>query len=170
MLIKNGKLVEKLSTNHLNGINLLNRKSVNQIITVKDVDYNDNKYDFSYRIKNKKITTATKFENGNPIYSSYLILGLELVEIEGEHEKLKVNTEFSEMPPQIKEKIDEEIKKQFTEAINILRKNKADVIGIHNKFFREHRKEYKKFVKDIAQKDDFLDYVNFKLNLKLQSD
>ncbi len=170
VLIKNGKLVEKLSADNLNGINLLNRKSVNQIITVKDVDYNDNKYDFSYRIKNKKITTATKFENGVPIYSSYLILGLELVEIEGEHERLKINTEFSEMPPQIKEKIDEQIKKQYTEAINILRKNKADVIGIHNKFFRNNRGEYKKFIKDIPQKDDFLNYVNFKINLELKSD
>ena len=66
--------------------------------------------------------------------------------------------------------IDEEIKKQFTEAMNILRKNKADVIGIHNKFFRDNRKAYKKFIKDIKSKDDFLDYVNFKINLELKSD
>ncbi len=170
VLLKSGKLVEKLSANHLNGINLLNRKSVNQIVTVKDVDYNGGKYDFSYRIKRKRINTATKFQNGVPIYSSHLVLGLELVEIEGEHERLKVNTEFSEMPPQIKKKIDEEIKKQFTEAMNILRKNKADVIGIHNKFFRDNRKAYKKFIKDIKSKDDFLDYVNFKINLELKSD
>lgn len=170
VLIKNGKMVEKLTVDQLNGINLLNRESINQIVKIKDVQLEGKKLNLSYRIKNKLINTVLKFENGLPIYGAQLILGLELVEIEGEHENLKINTEFSTMTPEIIEKLDAEIKRQFTDALKILRINKTDVIGITEAFFKTYRKEFTKLVNQIDEVDNFINYVNFKLSLVLQSD
>ena len=170
ILLKEGKLAEKLTVDQLNGINLLNSKSKNQIITIYNVDLYGHMHKLSYRIKNKRINTVTTFENGSPIYSAQLILGLELVEVEGEHEHMRVNTEFSKINSQMRKKLDSKIKRQFTEAINVLRENKADVIGISDSFYKSHRKEYNKFVKEIEREDDFIDFVNFKINLILQAD
>lgn len=170
VLLKNGKMVEILSVDQLNGINLLNIESKNQIITVNDVEYKGEKLRYSYRIKNKRISTVTKFENGYPIYTSQLILGLELVEIDKENKKVKINTEFSDISDEVKKKIDSNLKNQFTNAINLLKENKADVIGINEQFFKSNRKEYNKFIKEIGGYDDFLNYVNFKINFILESD
>ncbi len=171
VLLKNGKLMETLSVDLLNGINLLNIESINQIITIEEDKKDDRTpLKYSYRIKNKRISTVTKFENGYPIYGAQLILGLELVEIDGNHENLKVNTEFSDIKPEIRKKIDQNLKRQFTDAIEVLRKNRADVIGINEAFFKAHRKEYKHFLDEIGGADKFLDYVNFKVNFVLESD
>lgn len=170
VLLKEGKLAQKLTVDELNGINLLNAKSINQIITIDNVEINGLMNKLSYRIKNKKINTQTYFENGSPVYSAQLILGLELVEVQGEHEHIKINTEFSKITPQIRKKIDQSIKNQFTEALNVLRDNKTDVIGISDKFYKSHRNGYKKFIKNLEREDDFINFVNFKLNLILQSD
>lgn len=170
VLLKEGKLAEKLSVDQLNGINLLNNKSVNQIVTIDNVEIEGHMHKLSYRIKNKKINPRPFFQNGSPIYSAQLILGLELVEVEGEHENIKVNTEFSKITTEIRKKLDSELKRQFTNAIKVLRDNKADVIGISEAFYKAHRKEYETFIKEIEKEENFINFVNFKINLSLQAD
>lgn len=170
VLLKSGKLAEKLTVDQLNGINLLNGKSKNQIITIDDVEINGFKHKLSYRIKNKKINKVTNFENGSPVYNAMLVLGLELVEVQGEHENIKVNTEFSRITPVMREKLDNEIKRQFTDAIKVLRDNKTDVIGISDAFYKAHRKEYNKFIEKIGEEDNFINFVIFKINFRIQSD
>ena len=170
VLLKEGKLAEKLTVDQLNGINLLNTSSVNQIITIDDVELNGYMHKLSYRIKNKRINPVTYFENGSPVYSAQLILGLELVEVEGEHEHIKVNTEFSKINPEMHKKLDSKLKRQFTEALKVLRDNKADVIGISDTFYQKHRKDYNKFIKEHEREDDFITFVNFKINLVIQAD
>ena len=85
-------------------------------------------------------------------------------------DSLKINTEFSEVTDEVARKIEEEIKKQYTASIKILRENNADVIGVTKKFFIEHRKEFTKFVEQLDGIDDFLNYVTFKLNTIVQPD
>lgn len=173
VLLKSGKKVALLDIDQLNGINLLNPKSVNQIISIDDVEKDGQTYSMHYKIKNKKTLISTKFENGYPIFVAQLVLGVELVEIEGEHNALKINTEFSEITPEIEEKIEEKIKEQFTNSINILRECDSDVIGVGRKFLQDNRKQYNKFLQSIGGKEQaekFIDYVTFKLNIVAKPD
>ena len=59
---------------------------------------------------------------------------------------------------------------QFMKALQILRDNKTDVIGIADAFFRNNRKDYSRFIKNINGEENFLDYVTFKINFVLESD
>jgi Ger(x)C family germination protein len=170
VLLKGGKMVRKLSVDELNGINLLNPESINQIVTIDNVEENGDNLKLSFKIREKKLLTATKFENGYPIFSADLILGLELVEIEGNHKNLKVNTEYSDLTDEVKLKLDKEIKGQFTSALKILRECQSDVIGVTELFFKDNRKQFDKFIDDHGEEDNFINFVNFKLNLILQSD
>ena len=70
VLIKNGKMVEKLNVDILNGINLLKQGAKNYIITIQSVDKKGNNVKLSYKLKNEKVLSATKFENNCPVYSS----------------------------------------------------------------------------------------------------
>lgn len=170
VLLKEGKMVDLLTIDELNGINLLNKKALNQIISIKDIELNGQKFDLSYKIKNKKVLINTKFENDIPIYSAQLILGLELVEAKGNHKTVVINTEFSEITEEVEKALDKEIKKQFTNALKVLRENKTDVISINEKFFNDNRKEYKKYIEKIEDIDNFINFVNFKLSLIIQPD
>ena len=170
VLLKEGKMVDLLTIDELNGINLLNKKALNQIISIKDIELNGQKFDLSYKIKNKKVLINTKFENDIPIFSAQLILGVELVEVKGNHKTVVINTEFSEITGEVEKALDKEIKKQFTNALKVLRENKTDVISINEKFFNDNRKEYKKYIEKIEDIDNFINFVNFKLSLIIQPD
>ena len=67
-------------------------------------------------------------------------------------------------------KLDNVLKQQFADALKVLRDNKADVIGISDKFYKSNRKEYNKFINKMGTEDDFINFVNFKLNLTIQAD
>ena len=173
LLLKKGKKVALLDVDQLNGINLLNPKSVNQIIEIDGVEHNGETLSMQYKIKNKKTLITTKFENGYPIYIAQLILGVELVEVGGEHEALRINTEFSEITDDISAKIESKVKEQFANSINILRECDTDVLGIGRQFFIDDRKELKKFIDKIGGQenaDKFIDYVTFKLSVVVQPD
>lgn len=170
VLVKDGKFAKRLNLEELDGINLLNKDSVRQNILIENVLQQGRLVDMVYKIKNKDIKIISKFENGYPVFDAHIILGMELVEINGNHKDLKVNTEFSHINREIKEKLNNKIKSQFTNAIKVLRENEADVIGLTEQFYRSNRKEYLKFIKKLDDHDSFINYVNFKLNLSIISD
>ncbi len=170
VLVKNGKFAEKLSAEELKGINLLNSDAIRQNITIENVNMQGNLVDMTYKIRNKNVNVSTKFENGYPVFDAHLVLGMELVEINGNHVDLKVNTEFSHINPEIQDKLDEKIKKLFANAVKILRENNADVIGVTEKFFRKNRAEYQKFIAKTGSAESFINYVNFKLSLIIRAD
>lgn len=169
-LVKEGKLVHMLSLDELNGINLLNAKSKNQVIKIHDVDIMGERVNVSYQIRNKRILKTTKFENGYPIFSVHIILDLEMLEIEGISSGLKVNTEFSEMTKETAKKIDIQLKNQFAQAIKILKQTSTDVIGVIQTFLRDCRNEYFQYIKNDVQEDEFIRDVTFKLNITVQTD
>lgn len=170
VLVKEGRFVQKLTLDELNGINLLNKQSVRQNITIEDVEIDGKKVSMTYKIKSKKVDVSTSFQNGYPIFDAHLVLGMELIEINGNHVNLEVNTEFSHITPQIKHKLDEKLKKQFVNSLKILRENNADVIGVTKSFFRNNRKEYQAFIAKIGDAQSFIKHVNFKLNFIIRAD
>lgn len=169
-LIKEGKLAKRLTVDELNGINLINQESIRQNYTVENVTQQGKTVDMTYKVKSKTVNVKTRFENGVPVFDAHIVLGMELVEVNGEHANLKVNTEFSHISPEVRQKLDEKIKQQFTNAIRVLRENKADVLGVTEKFYRNNRKQLLKFNQVQENSDNFLNYVNFKLNLIIRAD
>lgn len=170
VLIKDGKFAKKLTVDELNGINLLNPESIRQNFTIRDVEYQDKLIDMTYKIRNKNVNVTTRFENGCPVFDAHIVVGMELVEVNGNHNNLKINTEFSNINSQIQNKLDEKLKQQFTAAIKTLRENEADVIGLTERFFRNNRDEYTRFISKVGDAKKFINFVNFKLNLIIRAD
>lgn len=170
VLVKDGKFAQKLTLDELNGINLLNQDAIRQNVTIEDVTQHDKQVNMTYKIKSKNINVSTHFENGYPIFDAHIVLGMELVEINGEHVNLKVNTEFSHINEEVKDKLDEKIKRQFVNAIKVLRENKADILSATEYFVRHNKDQYDKFISKIGEPQDFLNYVNFKLSLVIRPD
>ena len=77
---------------------------------------------------------------------------------------------MSEIPEPVALQLELEIKKNFAEALEVLRKNKTDVIGVRDKFERENRKQFRKFLDGLDDPDDYLNHINFQLVVRVQPD
>lgn len=171
VLLKSGIMVAKLSEEQLNGINILNPKAVSQIITIDNI--NTGKYhnaSLTFIVRNKRIMTATKFENGIPIYVANIVMGMELIEAKEESGVVINNYELSEIPKPVEFEIEQKIKREFADTLSLLRSKRTDVIGIREKFEKENRKNFHKFLAELDDPDDFLRFINFELIIKVQSD
>ncbi len=171
VLIKNGIKVDKLSAEQLHGINIINGNAINRTITVENVtDERYNNAMLTFLVKNKKVKITTKFENGHPIFRADVILGLELVEGKEGETNIRTNTELSDISDEVAVKVEQFLKNRFQNTLKVLRENKTDVIGVTQKFERENKKDFRKFLKSLDDPDDFLNYMNFELVIKVQPD
>lgn len=168
ILLKNGKMVKHLSLEEMNSINLLNDKTKGQIVRIKDAEINGEKHDLTYRIREKTIKTTTSFENGYPLYVANIQLGMELMEINGNHEDVRVRSEYSKLTSEIIAKIDSTLRGEFKEILDKLRVYNADVLGVQDAFFKENRGQYNSFVKALPKEEDFFSHVIFKLNFEIE--
>ena len=171
VILKNGKKVLKLSVEQLNGINIINQKISRQTIFLPNVtDGVYNGADLTYILRNKQVRTATKFENGHPIFKAYLVAGVELVEINNVKRAEKVNTEFSEISPVIESLIQDKLRKEFAATLKLLRLNKADILEVRDKFLQDNRKEFEKFLERLEDPEDYLNHITFKFVIDVQAD
>lgn len=170
VVLKNGEMVAKLNSSQLNALNLINSKSINQIINIENVPLSGENRNLAYRVRNKRVLKSTKFENGYPVYAVQVSLGLQLSEVDGNHIDLHENTEMSKMTQDIRDKLNFKLKSDFTDALKVLVENKTDIIDITQEFFRNDRKKFKKFIEKIDNIDEFISYVNFKISIVAQPD
>ena len=168
ILLKNGRKVALFSLEQMNAVSLLNEESKGQIIPVKDAEIDGQKHNITYRIREKKVRQTCSFENGNPVFMANIELGMELMEIDGQHQGLQVRSEFSKLTPEIIGKIDNFLSVEFKNVLNILRENRADVLGIEQMFFANHRRQYQSFVDGLEDEGDFLSKVVVMLNFKIE--
>ncbi len=170
ILVKNGKKVKLLSEDIIQGINIINPKAIGQKIRIMNIT-NDEIEDanLTYIVRKKNIKKSLKLENGNPILAVEAVLGLELVEIEGEKDDLKLNSEYTLLTKEISDKIEKYCKQEFTKALKVLRANKTDILAITQKILSSGHK-YKEFYDNLEDKEDILNHVNFQLTVKCKSE
>ena len=171
VLLKKGKKVAILNIDNLNSINLLNNKKSLDCIKINQVKTEDDKtVDMVFEVKNKYVNIATKIQNKIPIFIADVNLGLKLTEIDTKGQEVKSNTQFTEINQEIASKIESKIKIEFSQMLQILRENKADVINVYDTFFRQNRKQFLDFYNNLDDKEDYLNSIIFMLNVRLQPD
>ena len=170
-MLREGKQVAKLNVDNLNSLNLLNNKKSMDSIKIENVDIeNNNNVDMIFLVKNKKIAIKSVFENNIPIFVINITLGIQLTEINAKGQKIEKEVQFTDINKEIETKVQSKLKTQFAQTLKILRDSKADIIGVYDKFYRENRAKFIKFLNSLDNKDDYLNNVVFMLNLKIQPD
>ncbi len=74
------------------------------------------------------------------------------------------DTVYSEnvtLPPMLREKMQNQLKSQITELIDIVKATKSDILKIKQKLYRLHYKHYGRY------KDNYLDVMNVNVNVKV---
>ena len=171
VLLRDGQKVALLDVDNLNSINLLSNKRSLDSITITDVETEDGKkVDMTFMVKNKVVSIKTDFQNNIPLFVANINLGVQLSEIDTKAQKVKQNVQNTQITEEIAQKLEQKIKAEFAKVLQILRENKADVLGVYDHFFAENRKEFLSFLSSLDHPEDFLSHVVFMLNLKVEQD
>lgn len=171
VLLRDGKKVALLDVDNLNSINLLSNKKSLDSITIANAKTEDKQIvDMTFMVKNKTVSIKTEFENNTPIFIANVNLGVQLTEIDTKGQQVRQNVQNTEITDEIAVKLEQKIRSEFTQMLRILRDNKADVLGVYNTFFNQNRKNFLQFLSSLDDEENFLNYIVFMLNLKIQQD
>lgn len=153
-IFKEDKLVDWSTHSESVGINLING-NINEMYL--NIEYEDSYVvvdttSFSSKVK-------TKIKNGKPVVDISLEGEAKIIEVSGE-----VDLEDSEVIEKLQKKADKLLKSYAYEAIDLSKKNKADILGIGLNFYKNHPEYYKKVKKDW---DNVLEEVKFNVKSSL---
>ena len=171
VVFKNGKKVDVFDSKILSGMNWINPNKAEQDIVIER--YNDEMLKNAkvvYHTNKKQITKSTNFENNIPIFSVSIKVFVDRVEVYGDRDVLNESIQLNQINNETKRLIETKIKKEFADSLSYLRKNKTDLIGVYYQFYQKNRGNFKNFLKSLEDREDFLNFVVFKLNITVEAD
>lgn len=168
-LFKGGKKIKQLSSKEVQGLNWILGNAQFGHITVEhlsDEELQDATVTFSFF--GEKVKTNVVFENGKPIISFDLNLILSLEEVKEKVANYEIiESQTFVLSEKKKAQIENKIKKEFADTLQILKENKCDVLSVYQTFEKKANKPFKEFLDQLEDKDDYLNYIIFLVDVNL---
>lgn len=166
-VFKDGSLKVVLSPTELKGLNWISRNYKRTSVSIKDV--NDETFDranLTFRVSKKRVVNNVYFSGNVPVFESNIHLSLLLDEAhQADADEKMMQSQTVNLSPEIYNKLNEQIKKEFSEGLSVLRENKVDVINSYNMFQNRTGDRFGKFLKSLDDPEDFLNYIIFKIKV-----
>lgn len=170
VVVKNGKIIKVVSGAEMSGINLVSKNTKRGHLKIENITAKQFKNaDLSFKIFSKKTTVNGYFSNGVPVFNYAMDLVLKLEEVNSETfnvDMLKTTENYVE--GKIKDEITKTVNSHLAAIINTAKQNQVDVLGVYDYFYKMHNKQWLNFVDSLPNKNDYLNFVVFTLNLKTQ--
>ncbi len=161
----NGVLKYVLSLEEMKGINWLVESDLQQILTIENYTGQGlNNAKITFDVIGDKITPKVYFKNNKPIITYDLFLTVNPVEIIQEN-KNYISPNELKIDEVVNDKINQKIKSEISNTIFKLREEKTDVFGVYKLLYSTHYYEFMDFLDSLENRDDFLSYVQFKINV-----
>ncbi len=161
-LFKDGQMVYKMTPQEVTGLNWFQKNITEGYIKTQQ----DGKVKV-YHMDNKSINQKVTMEDNQPIYKLNLVVNIDKQELDDGKEK---HIEVNKLSNEEKELIKESIKSEIKSSIDRIVEYKVDVIDLYDKFYRDERRKFKKFLDTLQNKDDFLEKVIFDIQIDLLGD
>ena len=155
-----GKLQYVLSKEEMRGVNWLAEGDVQKIMTINNIsEQGITNGDITFFIGRHKISPKVEFVDGKPYIEYNISLTLLPIEIQDNYDNTQKSTKQLHLSNTIKQKINEVVKNEVSVALNKLKEEKTDVIGVY-KLLYNHYKQFMNFLDTLSDKSDFLKFVN----------
>lgn len=161
-LFKDGQMVYMMTPQEVDGLNWFQKRIVEGYIKTEQ----DGKVKV-YHMDNKRINQKVTVEDNQLICKLDLTLNIDKQELDDGKEK---HIEINKLSTAEKELIKESIRNEIKNSIDRIVEYKVDVIGLYDKFYRDERRKFKKFLDTLQNKDDFLEKVIFDIQIDLLGD
>jgi len=167
LLLKKGKIQSVLSKESVRGLNYVNSNSTKTTLSLTDYDLGDGKLaDVIFEIVENTTIMQAKFVNGIPIVNFDIQMKLDLHEVLDKFKDEKQSLEQYDLDEKIAGEIEKVVKNEFALSLKILRETKTDPLEIYELLMKTDRKKFNVFLNKLDDKDDFLSFVNFAVNVE----
>ena len=123
----------------------------------------------TFDIQNIDIKRKAQFINGHPIVNMSIKLYVKLLEAKEEDLEIKENIDIKNISKEAIDALESKVKLSISDAINILKENKCDILKVYTLLNNSHPNETKKFMSRLEDEQDFLNHVVFKVSPQIYS-
>lgn len=165
-VFKNGIFQYILSNEETEGLNFIVENNLQKLITINDVNTQglvDGMITFD--ILSEKLTVNTKIENNKPQILYNISLKLKVMEVISKNEN-KIAEDRLVLDDEINSKISEYVKQKIAILIKKMKQEKTDIANIYNYFESSNHSKLMSFMNTLQNKDDYLSYMQIKVNVK----
>ena len=166
-----GRMVKVLSGDQADNMNWVNCD--NTIKSVKIENLTDDELTnatANYLIKKKEVVKSPRFENGTPVITYFIKLFVDRNEVYADRSELNKSIQINNINELVSKKIEQKVKEQFARALTILRQEKTDIIGVYRDFYEKRRSEFKKYLENLEDSEDFMKNIIFEVKVKVVAD
>ncbi len=170
ILCKDGKEVYKLDKEEMKHLNFLKGDFKSGSIIIEN--FSDNVFtnaELTFEIFENKLNTQVAFENGIPVVYINSKIFLKLSEAKQTERLINENVDFKNISNEAIKAIEFKIKEYMQDGIRIMRENKADIINLYTTIYNKFPKEMSEFLDRLEDRDDFLNFVVFKVAPQIYS-
>ena len=170
ILCKDGKMVQKIFRQDMKKINLI--RGTFKLGSIVIENFSDDLFRnarLTFEMTDNKINRQVQFINGIPVVYIDVKLYVHLTEAQEEDMEIKENTDYKNISDEAIKKLEFEVKNSIKQGIDILRENKCDIHDIYTLLNNSNRREFQRFLNELDDKDDFLNFVIFKIGAQIYS-
>ena len=170
ILCKDGKMVQKIFRQDMKKINLI--RGTFKLGSIVIENFSDDLFRnarLTFEMTDNKINRQVQFINGIPVVYIDVKLYVHLTEAQEEDMEIKENTDYKNISDEAIKKLEFEVKNSIKQGIDILRENKCDIHDIYTLLNNSNRREFQRFLNELDDKDDFLNFVIFKIGVQIYS-
>lgn len=164
-VFKKGKFVTVLNPKEVYNYNWLNDNTYSSAFQLNNVtDEILKNADLTYSVKGKTHHSRTIMRKGKPVYDNFITITMKLEEIKqdniNKNELILYKSYFSNTAKILAQN---KIRNEFGVFLKKCREEKIDVFTLYDKFNANHEKEFGNFINNLADRDDYLNYIDFNL-------
>ena len=165
-VFKNGIFRYILSNEETEGLNFIVENNLQKLITIDNINSQgliDGKITFD--IISEKLTVSTSINNNKPQILYNISLKLKVMEVITKNEN-KIAEGRLVIDDEISDKINQYVKQKISALVTKIKQEKTDIANIYNYFESENYSKLMSFLNTLRDKDDYLSYVQVKVNVK----
>ena len=171
VIFKNGKKVDILSKEVVEGANWINSKTTEKNLVIENFSDDEvSNATIVYYLNRKDVIKSVYFQNETPVFLASIRLHIDRVEIFGEKKQSLKNIHLANLSEEAINRIQNEVKTQFATALEKLRSEKCDIMGIYREFYNKDRSDFVRFLDQLEDKEDFLNHVIFGITIDIVTD
>ena len=121
-------------------------------------------------VRNKILTKRTGFsKQGIPrvLYDISYTLKVEQI-IQSGNDKIVLDGSKNYITPELERRFKLEVMRITSEAVQLSKSYNADVYGLQTSFYRHHPNKWTEYLKNLPNKDDAYNNIEFFLNIKMK--
>ena len=171
-ILKNGKLVDILSSEQMKGFSLMKVGANRGVITLENVtDQNLTNATLAMSLRHRTINRWVEFsKNGIPRIYFRIDTTVRLEQIINDEKTLTLaNDNHDFFTKEVCAKFSDKVKEYCADAVNISKQLNVDVLNIYSTFNKSQYQKWQKYINSLANKDDCMQKVEFFMEVNVKS-